>query len=108
MPAEPHYPFHDRTVVVAICGRLCLYSKKINLSVSLAGQAVGVKEVDHGIWLVSFMDYELDYIDLGGKLCSPCRTPSGRKCNPCLRNVLLPMSPERTTISWSGIEDLNL
>jgi hypothetical protein len=23
-PAEPHYPFHDRTVVVAICGRLCL------------------------------------------------------------------------------------
>src|SRR4029077_8514139 len=27
---------------------------------------------------------------------SPCRTPSGRKCNLCLRNVLLPMSPERT------------
>ena len=26
------------------------------------------------------------------KPCSPCRTPSGQKCNPCLRNVLLPMS----------------
>jgi hypothetical protein len=53
---EPHYPFHDRTVVVTSCGRVCLYSKKIKLSVSLAGQAVGVKEVDLGIWLVSFMD----------------------------------------------------
>src|ERR671937_801521 len=33
---EPHYPFHDRTVVVTSCGRLCLHNKKINLSVSLA------------------------------------------------------------------------
>ena len=41
--------FHDRTVVVTSCGRLCLYNEKINLSLSLAGQAVGVKEVDHGI-----------------------------------------------------------
>jgi hypothetical protein len=39
-----------------------------HLSLSLAGQAVGVKEVDHGIWLVSFMD--LGYIDLEEKLCS--------------------------------------
>jgi transposase InsO family protein len=43
---EPHYPFHDRTVMVTSCGRLCLYRKKINLSRSLAGQAVGVKEVE--------------------------------------------------------------
>jgi len=41
--------FHDRTVVVTSSGRLCLYNGKINLSLSLAGQAVGVKEVDHGI-----------------------------------------------------------
>src|SRR6476661_4903030 len=64
---EPHYPFHDRTVMVTSCGRLCLYRKKINLSKSLAGQAVGVKEVDSGIWLVSFMDYDLGYIDLEEK-----------------------------------------
>jgi hypothetical protein len=31
---DPHYPFHDRTVVVTSCGRICLYNKKINLSVS--------------------------------------------------------------------------
>ena len=69
--AEPHYPFHDRTVVVTTCGRLCLYRKKINLSRSLAGQAVGVKEVDSGIWLISFMEYDLGYIDLEERTLQP-------------------------------------
>ena len=59
--------------------RLCLYNKKINLSVSLAGQAVGVKEVDHGIWLVSFMDYDLGYIDLEEKTLQPLENPFGPK-----------------------------
>jgi hypothetical protein len=76
---DPHYPFHDRTVVVTSCGRLCLYNKKINLSVSLAGQAVGVKEVDHGIWLVSFMNYDLGYIDLEEKTLQPLDNPFGPK-----------------------------
>jgi len=65
--------------------RLCLYNKKINLSVSLAGQAVGVKEVDHGIWFVSSMDSISAILIWRGKLCSPCRTPSGQKCDLCLR-----------------------
>ena len=76
---EPHYPFHDRTVVVTSCGRLCLYRKKINLSVTLAGQAVGVKEVDDGIWLVSFMEYDLGYIDLEQKTLQPLENPFGPK-----------------------------
>jgi hypothetical protein len=38
-PGHPQQ--NDRTVVVTSCGRLCLYNKKINLSTSLAGQAVG-------------------------------------------------------------------
>jgi hypothetical protein len=76
---EPHYPFHDRTVVVTGCGRICLYNKKINLSVSLAGKAVGVKEVDHGIWLVSFMNYDLGYIDLEEKTLQPLDNPFGPK-----------------------------
>jgi hypothetical protein len=59
--SEPHYPFYDKTVAVTNCGRLCLYRKKINLSTCLAGQAVGIKEVDDGIWLVSFMDYDIGY-----------------------------------------------
>jgi len=45
-----HYPFHDRTIVVTNCGRICLGKKKINFSTVLAGQAVGIKEVQDGIW----------------------------------------------------------
>ena len=56
-----------------------MYNKKINLSVSLAGQAVGVKEVDHDIWLVSFMDYDLGYIDLEEKTLQPLQNPFGLK-----------------------------
>ena len=77
--SEPQYPFHDRTVVVTSCGRLCLYRKKINLSTSLAGQAVGIKEVDYGIWLVSFMEYDLGYIDLEEKTLQPLENPFGPK-----------------------------
>jgi len=76
---DPHYPFHDKTIVVTNCGRLCLYRKKINLSTSLAGQAVGIKEVDDGIWLVSFMNYDLGYIDLEEKTLQPLANPFGPK-----------------------------
>ena len=76
---DPHYPFHDKTLVVTNCGRLCLFSKKINLSSSLAGQAVGVKEVDDGIWLVSFMNYDLGYVDLEEKTLQPLENPFGAK-----------------------------
>jgi len=39
------YPFHDRTIVVRHCGRICLGRKKINVSQVFAGQAVGIKEL---------------------------------------------------------------
>jgi transposase InsO family protein len=76
---EPEYPFHDKTVIVTYCGRLCLYRKKINLSRSLAGQAVGIKEVEDGIWLVSFMKYDLGYIDLEEKTLQPLENPFNAK-----------------------------
>jgi hypothetical protein len=76
---ESHYPFHDQTMIVTNCGRLCLYCKKINLSSSLAGQAVGIKEVDDGIWLVSFMQYDLGYVDLEEKTLQPLDNPFGSK-----------------------------
>jgi hypothetical protein len=55
---------HDRDVLVTACGRICLHRKKINISTVLAGHRLGIKEVDEGIWLVSFIDYDLGYIDL--------------------------------------------
>ena len=45
--------------------------------IRLAGQAVGIKEVDDGIWLVSFMDYSLGYIDLAEKTLQPLYNPFG-------------------------------
>jgi hypothetical protein len=48
----------------------------------LAGQAVGIKEVDNGIWLVSFMEYDLGFIDLEEKTLQPLENPSGPKVLP--------------------------
>jgi hypothetical protein len=76
---EVSYPFHDREIVVTACGRICFYRKKINISHVLAGQMLGVKEVDEGIWLVSFMDYDLGYIDLEQKTLQPLDDPFGPK-----------------------------
>ena len=45
---ELTYPFHDRDVIVTACGRLCLLRKRINVSTVLAGQKLGIKEVDEG------------------------------------------------------------
>jgi hypothetical protein len=39
------YPFHDRTITVTCCGRICIGRRKINLSTVFAGQNVGIKEV---------------------------------------------------------------
>jgi putative transposase len=83
---ELHYPFHDRTITVTHCGRICFGRRKINLSTVFAGQNVGVKEVSDRIWLVSFMDYDLGFFDHEtGRL--------GTAENPFAAKVL-PMSPE--------------
>ena len=81
---EVSYPLHDREVVVTACGRICMHRKRINLSYVLAGQRVGIKEVDDGIWIVSFMHYDLGYIDLEQKTLQPLDNPFGAR--------LLPMS----------------
>jgi putative transposase len=62
-PPEPDYPFHDRTVRVTRCGRICIGKRKISLSQVFAGQVIGIKEVDDKIWLVSFLNYDLGFFD---------------------------------------------
>lgn len=61
--SELEYPFHDRTVTVTTCGRICMGRRKINLSIVFAGQNVGIREVADKIWLVSFMNYDLGFFD---------------------------------------------
>jgi len=64
---EIEYPLHDRDVLVTACGPICMHRKKINISTVMAGQRLGIKEVDEGIWLVSFMRYDLGYTNR--KIC---------------------------------------
>jgi len=78
------YPLHDRDILVTACGRICLHRKKINISTVLAGHTLGIKEVDEGIWLASFMHYDLGYFDLEQKTLQPLDNPFGPR--------LLPMS----------------
>jgi len=81
---ELEYPFHDKDILVTACGRICMHRKKINISTVMAGQRLGLKEVDDGIWLVSFMHHDLGYIDLEQKKWQTIDNPFGTR--------LLPMS----------------
>ena len=105
---EPCYPFHDRTVNVTGCGRLCLYRKKINLSVALAGQAVGIREVDDGIWLASFMECDPGDVDLEERTLQPLDNPFGPKVSPVSwEHSVTHVSGLDTADVWSGRRDLN-
>jgi transposase InsO family protein len=76
------YPLHDRDILVTACGRICLHRKKINISTVLAGHTLGIKEVDEGIWLASFMHYDLGYFDLEQKTLQPLDNPFGPRLSP--------------------------
>ena len=77
-----HYPFHDRDVLVTSCGRICMHRKRVNISTVLAGQKLGIKEVDEGIWLTSFMHYDLGYIDLEQQTLQTIDNPFGPGLSP--------------------------
>jgi len=86
-PPEPAYPYHDRTVRVTRCGRICIGRRKINLSQVFAGQLVGIREVEDKIWIVSFLDYDLGYFDEVEGRVEPAPNPFGPE-------KVLTMSPE--------------
>jgi putative transposase len=83
---ELTYPFHDTTITVTHCGRICFKGQKVNLSHAFAGQNVGVTQVGDRIWLVTFMQYDLGYFDDQTCRLEPIDNPFGPK--------VLPMCPE--------------
>ena len=80
------YPFHDHTITVTHCGRICFQRQKVNLSQVFAGQNVGVTQVGARMWLVTFMHYDLGYFDDETCRLEPIENPFGPK--------VLPMCPE--------------
>jgi putative transposase len=83
---ELDYPFHDKTITVTQCGRVCFGRQKIHLSTVFAGQNVGIKQVADKIWLVSFMHYDLGFFDDETCRLGSAENPFGAK--------VLPMCPE--------------
>jgi putative transposase len=76
------YPFHDQTIMVTHCGRVCFRSRKINLNHVFTGQSVGVTQVGERILLVSFMRYDLGYFDDETCRLEPIENPFGPKVLP--------------------------
>jgi hypothetical protein len=59
-----------------------MHRKRVNVSTVLAGQRLGIKEVDEGIWIVSFMSYDLGFIDLEQRTLQPLDNPFGPRLSP--------------------------
>src|SRR5438067_2125761 len=79
---ELTYPFHDQTITVTHCGRICFKRQKVNLSQVFAGQNVGVTQVGERIWLVTFMHYDLGYFDDETCRLEPIDNPFASKVLP--------------------------
>ena len=79
---EVEYPLHDFTITVTTCGRICIGTRKINLSTVFAGQNVGIRQVADRIWLVSFMQYELGFFDHETCRITSAENPFGAKVLP--------------------------
>jgi putative transposase len=86
-PPEPDYPYHDRTIRVTRCGRICFERRKVNFSVVFAGQLVGIREVDDQVWQVSFLEYDLGFFDNDEDRVEPGP-------NPFAPDKVLTMCPE--------------
>ena len=59
-----------------------MHRKRVNISTVLAGQRLGIKEVDEGVWLVSFVSYDLGPIDLEQNTPQPRDNPFGPTLSP--------------------------
>ncbi len=79
---ELTYPYHDATITVTRCGRLCFQRRKVNLSQVFAGQNVGVTQVGEHVWLVTFMQYDLGYFDDETCRLEPIDYPFGSRVLP--------------------------
>ncbi len=59
-----------------------MHRKEINISTVLAGQRLGITEADDGIWLATFIPYDLGYIDLEHRTLQTIDNPLGTRLSP--------------------------
>jgi hypothetical protein len=68
------YPLHDEVRTVARSGHIQILRQRgqsVYLSSALAGERVGLRELDGGLWLVSFVSTDLGWIDPPAKRFLP-------------------------------------
>ena len=90
---EIDYPLHDRDALVTACGRICMHRKKINISTVMAGQRLGLKEVEDKSGSSASWPTTSDISTWNRKPCNLSTTRSVHGCYPCLRYDPLPMCP---------------
>ena len=83
--AELEYPFHDRTITVTSCGRICLGQSQDQLERRLRRPERRHQGGREKIWLVSFMHYDLGFFDQESGRVACAENPFEAK--------VLPMSP---------------
>jgi putative transposase len=68
---DPTYPLHDDTLMVDRTGHIRLFrGRSTFLTTALAGQLVGLRERDDGLWLVTFVQTDLgSYDPSAGRFC---------------------------------------
>jgi putative transposase len=77
---ELTYPGYDKTLLISNCGRICMNrGTKIHVSKAFANQPVGLHRVDDHVWEVTFMDYDLGFIDDLSQKFAPKGDPFGIK-----------------------------
>jgi len=70
---EPSYPLHDRSLRLSKSGVLSFGSPRKGYAIGrvLANELVGLREVEDGLWLVTFAQLDLGYIDLAQQQFRP-------------------------------------
>ena len=79
---ELEYPLHDRDIVATTSGAIGLHGRLVVISSVFAGQRLGLREVETDVWLVSFMHYDLGYIDLEARTLQTIDSPFGSRLSP--------------------------
>ncbi|MGH6834963.1 MAG: transposase [Methylocella sp.] len=75
-------PLHGRAVLPTARGRIRMYRKRITIAAVRSGQRLGIKAVDAGISIVSFMRDDLGLTVLERKTWQPIDKAFGPRLSP--------------------------
>ena len=100
-------------------GKIAWRSDLVFVSQAVAGEPVGIVEVETGDWIVRFCKNNLDIPSRKtGRLHPPCRIlfglrqsetgASGGDCCSCLRSIMSPMSPVCTLAPYPAIAPVSV